>query len=41
MVLAKIFAKMALGKYGPGFHIHLKEHFGEEPKLDVLTVVRQ
>ncbi len=40
-VLAKIFAKMALGKYEAGFHIHMKENFGEEPAQDALTIVRR
>jgi hypothetical protein len=40
-VLAKVFAKLALGPYEPGFHIHLKENFDDEPAQDALTMVRQ
>jgi hypothetical protein len=38
MVLAKTFAKLALGEYKPGFHIHLSEDFDGD-KEDVLTVI--
>ncbi len=37
MVLAKIFTKLALCDYKPGFHIHLSEDFDGD-KEDVLTV---
>ena len=39
--LAKILLKLALGNYEPGFHVHLKHNFGEEPSPDILTVIRQ
>ncbi len=38
MALSKIFAKLALCNYKPGFHIHLTEDFDGD-KEDILTIV--
>jgi hypothetical protein len=40
-VLATIFGKMSVDRCKPGYHVHLKEHFGDEPAPDVLTLTRQ
>ncbi|QUW02595.1 hypothetical protein J8C06_09620 [Chloracidobacterium validum] len=37
-VLAEIFAKLAIGAYKPGFHIHLKENFDSDDK-EMLRIV--
>jgi hypothetical protein len=37
MVLAKIFAKIALGDYVEGFHVHLGKNFDAEGD-DILTI---
>ena len=37
--LARFFAKLALGEYQNGFHIHFKEDFEDEPNQDVLAVL--
>lgn len=37
-VLAEIFAKLAVGSYKPGFHVHLHENFDSERK-EMLRVV--
>jgi len=38
-VLAQIFAKLALGDYDSGFHVHLQRDFQEDSSPDVLTLV--
>jgi hypothetical protein len=37
MVLAKTFAKLALGNYKEGFHFHLREDFDGDKK-DIISV---
>ena len=37
-VLAQLCAKLSLGNYTPGFHVHLKEDFGDEPAADIVTI---
>jgi hypothetical protein len=34
MVLAKTFAKIALGEYKEGFHFHIGKDFGEEDMIE-------
>jgi hypothetical protein len=35
MVLAKTFAKIALGEYEKGFHFHIGKDFGEEDMIEI------
>jgi len=37
-VLAEVFAKLAIGSYKPGFHLHLKENFDSDDK-EMLRIV--
>jgi hypothetical protein len=37
-VLAKVFGKMALGSYQPGFHVHLEKDFNAE-REEMLRIV--
>ncbi len=37
-VLAEVFAKLAIGSYNPGFHVHLKENFDSDER-EMLRVV--
>ena len=38
-VLAEIFAKLALGDYENGFHLHLQRDFETDGGQDVLTIL--
>ncbi len=38
-VLATIFAKLAIGDYKSGFHLHLQEDFEKEAGPDVLSII--
>jgi hypothetical protein len=38
MVLAKTFAKLALGNYKEGFHFHLREDFDGDKK-DIIEII--
>ena len=41
LALAKVFLKMSLGQYAPGFHIHLGEDFSDpnEPKSISIALI--
>ena len=40
-VLATILSQLASGAHKAGFHVHLKEDFGEEPEPDRMTLLLQ
>ena len=38
-VLARVFAKLAMGDYGAGFHLHLQQNFENSAGPDVVTII--